>query len=113
MNPCLFGWGVSNLWVVPSPTVATYLYIMYTSLMNKLPLQVSMTEFRDNLVAYLDLVARGKTVTITRRGKPSAELKTVEAAPAVDVAELEAFRASLGVRVEEGIVVRARREERY
>ena len=72
-----------------------------------------MTEFRDNLAAYLDLVERGKTVTITRRGKPSAELKPTESAEPIDVEALEAFRASLGVHVETNIIVEARQGERY
>ncbi len=78
-----------------------------------LPLQVGMAEFRDNLSAYLDLVEGGKTVTITRHGKPSAELRTAENAEAIDIEGLEAFRASLGVQSGESVIVKARQDERY
>lgn len=64
-----------------------------------LPLTVTMSEFRDNLAAYLDAVEQGRIVTITRHGRPSARLETARAAPApIDAADLRAFRASLGVR---------------
>ena len=87
---------------------------MYNNLVEKsLPLQVSMAEFRDNLAAYLDLVERGGTVTITRHGKPRAELKAVRDVEAMDIEGLEAFRASLAVRVEESVIVKARQDERY
>lgn len=86
---------------------------MYNLYMNDLPLQVSMTEFRDNLAAYLDVVEQGKTVTILRRGKPSAELTSAKHAEAIDLVELEAFRASVGVQVKESVVVKARQDERY
>ena len=72
-----------------------------------------MSELRDNLAAYLDLVEHGKTVTITRHGKPSAELKSAENAEPIDVERLEAFRTSLGVEVETNLIVEARRGERY
>lgn len=78
-----------------------------------LPLQISMSEFRDNLAAYLDLVERGKTVTITRHGKPSAELRATEPVEPIDIGELEAFRTSLGVQTKESVVVRLRQGERY
>ena len=78
-----------------------------------LPLQVNITDFRDNLAAYLDLAERGKTVVITRHGKPSAELRIASVAEAIDVEGLAAFRASLGVQSEENVIVKARRGERY
>ena len=94
------------------------MYVMYNNRMKEpLPLQVSMAEFRDNLAAYLDLVERGGTVTITRHGKPSAELKAIgdgEAIDeAIDIAGLETFRTSLNVRVEESPILKARQDERY
>ena len=81
--------------------------------MDNLPLRVNITDFRDNLAAYLDLAERGKTVVITRHGKPSAELRMVPSAEAIDVEDLAAFRASLGAQSEENVIVKARRGERY
>jgi prevent-host-death family protein len=83
--------------------------------MNKtLPTEVTMTEFRDNLSAYLDAAENGKTITITRRGRPSATLAAArEIANAIDLGALRAFRESLGVRTDESVIVRARQDGRY
>lgn len=79
-----------------------------------LPLEVTMSEFRENLSAYLDAAENGATITITRRGRPSAKLAAAEEAPeAINLAGLKAFRASLGVRAQESAVVTTRRDERY
>ncbi len=79
-----------------------------------LPLKVTMSELRDNLSAYLDAVENGATITITRRGRPSAKLATAAETPkAINLVELRAFRTSLGVRAQESAVVAARWEERY
>lgn len=73
-----------------------------------------MTEFRENLAAYLDAVEGGETITITRRGRPSAQLGAArEETRAVALDELRAFRESLGVHAEDSVIVRARRGERY
>jgi antitoxin (DNA-binding transcriptional repressor) of toxin-antitoxin stability system len=73
-----------------------------------------MTEFRDNLSAYLDAAESGKTITITRRGRPSATLAAARGVlEAINLVELKAFRESLGVRVKESVIVEARRDERY
>lgn len=73
-----------------------------------------MSEFRENLSSYLDAAERGQTITITRRGRPSATLAAAgEWGEPLDLAALRAFRESLGVRVDESIVVRAREGERY
>ena len=73
-----------------------------------------MTEFRENLAAYLDAVEGGKTITITRRGRPSAKLEAARGtAQAIDLDELRAFRESLGVRTGDSVIVRARQGERY
>lgn len=74
---------------------------------------VTMTELRGNLAAYLDAAEAGKTITIIRRGKPSAMMTAAQGGAALDVAELVTFRESLGVRVEAGAVVRLREDERY
>ena len=88
---------------------------MYTTSMTKpLPTEVTMSEFREHLSSYLDAAERGQTITITRRGRPSAMLAAAEAkGEPLDVAALRAFRESLGVRVDESVVVRAREDERY
>lgn len=73
-----------------------------------------MTEFRDNLSAYLDAAENGKTITITRRGRPSATLAAARGVlEAINLVELKAFRESLGVHVRESVIVEARRDERY
>ena len=81
---------------------------------HSLPLKVTMSEFRDNLSAYLDAVQEGKTVTITRRGRPSAVLTGATEVPeAIDLDDLKAFRASLNVDADSSVVVRSRQVERY
>ena len=83
--------------------------------MNKpLPTEVTASALRDNLAAYLDAAERGATITITRRGRPSLQLAvTGETPEALDLTDLRAFRASLGVSVEQSVVVAARQDERY
>ena len=73
-----------------------------------------MSEFRENLSAYLDAVEQGKTVKITRRGKPSAVLSGVEeTVEAINLADLRAFRNSLNVEIGRSVIVDLRQEERY
>lgn len=83
--------------------------------MNKpLPTEVTASALRDNLAAYLDAAEHGATITITRRGRPSLQLAVVGETPdALDPKDLRAFRASLGVSVEQSGVVAARQDERY
>ena len=73
-----------------------------------------MSEFRDNLSAYLDAVEKGKTVTITRRGKPSAVLMAAQETPdAIDLDNLKSFRNALNVKVDGSVIARLRQDERY
>ena len=73
-----------------------------------------MSELRENLSAYLDAAENGQTITITRRGRPSATLAAAGGAPEpLDLDALGTFRAALGVRVAESAVVSAREDERY
>ena len=79
-----------------------------------LPTEVTASALRDNLAAYLDAAEHGATITITRRGRPSLQLAVVEeTTEALDLEELRAFRASLGVRVKQSGVVAARQDEQY
>lgn len=92
----------------------SYLYMLYTCLMANLPLEVNMSEFRDNLSAYLDAVEKGKTVRITRRGKPSAILTGAgKTAEAIDPDDLKTFRNSLKVEVGSSVIVSLRQDERH
>lgn len=82
--------------------------------MSHLPLQVNMSEFRENISAYLDAVEAGKIVTIMRRGKPSAVLEAAKTLPEpINLQKLAKLRASLGVEVDNDIISRMRKEERY
>lgn len=73
-----------------------------------------MSELRDNLSAYLDAAERGVTITVTRRGKPSATLAAVADVPAaIDTGALERFRQSLGIQSTRSIVLELREQERY
>ena len=73
-----------------------------------------MSELRDNLSAYLDAAERGLTITVTRRGKPSATLAAIAPVPeAIDATALERFRQELKVQSPRSIVVELRTEERY
>lgn len=79
-----------------------------------LPTHVTMSELRENLSAYLDAVEHGATITVTRRGKPSATLSAAPAtAAAIDLAELEQFRDSFGVRADHNAILTNRENERY
>ena len=73
-----------------------------------------MSDFRENLSSYLDAVEAGKTVTVMRRGKPSATLSAAQSLPApIDSARLKAFREELEIDTDENAVVSNRRDERY
>ena len=73
-----------------------------------------MSEFRDNLSAYLDAVEKGRTVTITRRGKASAVLTGVKQLPEpIDLDDLKAFSDALGAEGKSSVITRLRQEERY
>ena len=77
-------------------------------------LEINMSEFRENLGAYLDAAEAGKTIIIRRRGKPSVTLSATHSLPEpIDVEHAKAFRESLGVSVDENAVVSNRRDERY
>lgn len=73
-----------------------------------------MSEFRDNLSAYLDAVEEGKTVTIMRRGKATAILAGAEDLPEpIDIDDLKAFSKKHDIGLRDSIIVRMRKEERY
>jgi prevent-host-death family protein len=66
--------------------------------------EVSLRELRNHAGAVLDSVMRGRTVTVTRKGKPVAELRPIadEGTPAtrlaqcwqtIPVVDLDALRA--------------------
>jgi len=79
-----------------------------------LPLKVTMSEFRNNLSAYLDAVEAGKTVTITRRGRAAAILAGIEDLPEpIDIDDLKACRKKHDVGLHDNIIVRMRKEARY
>ena len=79
-----------------------------------LPTEVTMSRFRENLSSYLDAAENGQTITITRRGRPSATLAAAGGrGEPLDLGALRAFRDSLSVRLDDSVVVRAREDERY
>ncbi len=90
------------------------MYILYNRIVTKpLPTTVTMTELRENLAAYLDAAEAGKTITVTRRGRPSVRLEAAGTEPQpLEPSALKAFRASLAVRVPADQVVRMRQDER-
>ena len=78
-----------------------------------LPTEVTMSRFRE-ISSYLDAAERGQTITITRRGRPSATLAAAGGrGKPLDLAALQAFRESLGVRVAESVIMSVRGDERY
>ena len=56
--------------------------------------EANITDIRQNLAAYLKVVAQGETVTLLHHGKPVAKIVPVDTQRADAVQRIEALRAS-------------------
>jgi prevent-host-death family protein len=63
---------------VPAVTVAGALRSGYNDYMAKRPKSVGVRELKTHLSAYLDQVKHGAIIVVTERGRPVAELRSIE-----------------------------------
>lgn len=74
----------------------------------------SVAEAKAQLSAIIDIVERGETVTITKRGKPVVNIVPANALPIkpkMDLAELRRFRESMPIMKTSSVeIIRAMRD---
>ena len=75
--------------------------------------QVSVAELRKDIGRYLDRVAKGEELSITRRGKVVAKLSPTFTSGTIDLSEMDALDKEFGVYDDSNAVVEARKEYRY
>jgi prevent-host-death family protein len=73
--------------------------------------QVSVAELRKDIGRYLDRVAKGEELSITRRGKVVAKLSPTS--QPIDLSEMDALDEEFGIYDDSNAVVEARKEYRY
>lgn len=73
--------------------------------------QVSVAELRKDIGRYLDRVAKGEELSITRRGKIIAKLSPTP--KPIDLNDMDALDEEFGVYDDSNAVVEARKEYRY
>jgi prevent-host-death family protein len=74
---------------------------------------VNVRAARENFSALLATVARGESVTITRRGKPIARVSPAAKSPRKAFPDLSAFRAKMRTGGKEVTITDLRNAERY
>ena len=75
-------------------------------------MKITYSQARRSFASLLERAAQGERITITRYGKPVAELGPTAARPRLDLAQLKAVRASVSKQTENGVLL-AREQERY
>lgn len=76
-------------------------------------MKVTYSEARRSLAELLERAARGERITITRHGKPMADLGPTAVRPRLDLSELKALRRKVSkVPLANGVLL-AREQERY
>lgn len=75
--------------------------------------RITYSEARRSLAELLERAAQGERITITRRGKPVAELGPALPSPKLNLARLRDVRAQVGEAGGENGVLLAREQERY
>jgi len=76
-------------------------------------MEITYSQARRLFSDLLERAAQGERITITRHGKPVAELGPIAARPRLDLARLKAIRAKVkGTKTENGVLL-AREQERY
>ena len=76
-------------------------------------MKITYSEARRSFATLLERAAQGERITITRRGRPVAELGPTAARPRLDPVRLRAVRAEVGRMLPENGVLLARKEERF
>lgn len=76
-------------------------------------MEITYSQARRSLAELLERAAQGERITITRRGRPMAELGPTQARPRLDLSRLEAVRTEVGGTKTENGVLLARQHERY
>ena len=84
-----------------------------TRLLYNVFMEITYSQARRSLAKLLERAAQGERITITRRGRPVAELGPTQARPRLDLSRLEAVRAEVGGTKTENGVLLARQHERY
>jgi prevent-host-death family protein len=73
--------------------------------------QISVAALRKDIGHYLDRVAKGEELSITRRGKVVAKLSPT--LKHIDLSDMNALDEEFGVYDDSNAVVKARKEYRY
>ena len=76
-------------------------------------MEVTYSEARRSFAALLERAAQGERITITRRGRPVAELGPTAARPRLDLDRLRGVRAAVREGPIDNGVLLAREHERY
>lgn len=76
-------------------------------------MEITYSQARRSLASLLERAALGERITITRHGKPVAELGPAATRPRLDLARLRAIRAKVSESKTENGVLLAREQERY
>ena len=76
-------------------------------------MEITYSQARRSFASLLERAAQGERITITRHGRPIAELGPTAARPRLDLARLRDTRASVGKAQRENGVLLAREQERY
>lgn len=76
-------------------------------------MEVSYSDARRSLAELLERAARGERITITRRGRPVAELGPTRERPTLDLDRIARLRCQVSDGPIDNAVLLAREEERY
>ena len=76
-------------------------------------MEITYSQARRSFASLLERAAQGERITITRHGRPVAELGPTAARSRLDLARLRDTRASVGKAQRENGVLLAREQERY
>ena len=76
-------------------------------------MEVSYSQARRSLAELLERASRDERITITRHGKPVAELGPTMVRPKLDLSELKAVRQKVSERPVDNGVLLAREQKRY
>ena len=87
--------------------------LVCTHLLYNVFVEIPYSQARRSFASLLERAAQGERITITRHGKPVAELGPTAARPQLDLVRLRAVRTKVGGPQAENGVLLAREQERY
>lgn len=76
-------------------------------------MEITYSQARRSFSELLERAAQGERITITRHGKPVAELGPTATRPRLDLSRLKTVRAEVSEAKMENGVLLARQQERY